>query len=421
LTGLAVVAAVFAIYSLVASRLDRLSVTAPIVFLVTGAILGPAGLGWLSLTLEAEPSTLLLELTLAILLFTDASTVSVRDAEEDARFPARLLVLGLPLTIVLGAVLAVLLFPTEGWAMAAVIGVILAPTDAALSLPLVTNTAIPARVRRILNIESGLNDGIATPFLTFFLAVAVAAEDLGSHNWALETVAGIGLAVVAAVVVGGLGGWLLARARRRGWTTAISEHLAVVALALLAYGASTAVGGNGFVAAFAAGIAFRTASGGGLREAAEFGETLGLFGSFLVWVLFGTAVAGPIIAQGLELEPILYAVLSLTVVRMLPVAIALFRSGLRPDTVALVGWFGPRGLASVVFGIIAFEALQGASLVADTLIVVVTWTIVLSVLAHGLSAGPLARLFARRMARASLDALELAQAPEPRQRRRGLA
>jgi NhaP-type Na+/H+ or K+/H+ antiporter len=421
LTGLAIVAAVFVTYALVSSRLDRLSVTAPIVFLVTGAILGPAGLGWLSLTLEAEPSTLLLELTLAILLFTDASTVSVGDAEEDARFPARLLLLALPLTIALGAVLAVLLFPAEGWAMAAVIAVILAPTDAALSLPLLANTAIPARVRRVLNIESGLNDGIATPFLTFFLAVAVAAEDLGSHNWALETVAGIGLAVASAILVGGIGGWLLARARRRGWTTTISEQLAVVALALLAYGASTAVGGNGFVAAFAAGIAFRTASGGGLREAAEFGETLGLFGSFLVWVLFGTAVAGPIIAHGLELEPILYAVLSLTGVRMLPVAIALFRSGLRPDTVALVGWFGPRGLASVVFGIIAFEALQGASLVADTLIVVVAWTVALSVLAHGLSAGPLARLFAGRIARASAGALELAQAPEPRQRRRGLA
>ena len=241
--------------------------------------------------------------------------MTVRDAEEDAVYPARLLAIGLPLTIALGAVAAILLFPDLGLPVAAVVATILAPTDAALGLPLVTNPIIPARVRRVLNVESGLNDGIATPFLTFFLAVAVSAEGVGESHWWFGAAVGIGLAILVAVLVGGVGGWLLARARAIGFASELSSELAIVALPVLAYGASVVIGGNGFVAAFGAGLAFRATSGGRFTEETEFGEALGTFGSFLVWVIFGAVLAGPVFAHGVHPQTIVYAVLSLTVVR----------------------------------------------------------------------------------------------------------
>jgi len=418
MTGLAIAAALFFAYTLLARWLDRWSVTAPFVLVLTGIAVGPAGLGLIQNAVDEQAGVTLAELTLAILLFTDAATVRLREAETDARVVGRLLAIGLPLTIVLGAVAGVVILPGLDWTIAAVLATILAPTDAALGLPLVSNPLIPARVRRVLNIESGLNDGIATPFLTFFLAVEVASET--HHNWALESAVELGLAVVAAVVVGGLGGWLLREAQRSGLTSGVSVQLAIVALALLAYGGSIAIGGNGFVAAFGAGIAFRQASNGTFVEASRFAEDLGLFGSFIVWLLFGIALAGPIVTGGFHPQVILYAILSLTVVRMIPVAIALFRSGFHPETVALIGWFGPRGLASVVFTFLALDTLRSVGPVPDLLVQVATWTVFLSVIVHGLSAGPLARLYARRIAVWGGGRFESMEITEPRQRRRGI-
>jgi len=417
LTGLALLAALFFAYALLASRLDRWSITAPVVLVLAGIVLGPAGTGSLQLSIGTQPGVTLAELALALLLFTDAATVRLREAEGEAVYPGRLLLIGLPLTIVLGAVACMLLFPTLGWPIAAVVGTILAPTDAALSLPLLSNPAIPVRIRHILNIESGLNDGIATPFLTFFLAVAAAAENVGTRHWVVESAVEIGLAVVTAVLVGGAGGWLLARARQRNLASKLSSELAIVALAMLAYGGSIAIGGNGFVAAFGAGIAFRESSGRRFLRASEFAENLGMFASFLVWVLFGAAIAGPVLALGPRPEVIAYALLSLTVVRMLPVAVSLLRSGFRPDTVAMIGWFGPRGLASVVFTLLAYETLHQASVPADDVVQIATWTVVLSIVAHGLSAGSLARIYGRRMASASPGVPERREVAEPRLRR----
>ena len=208
-------------------------------------------------------------------------------------------------------------------------GSILAPTDAALSLPVLLDRAIPVRIRRAINIESGLNDGIATPFVTLSLAIAVAEETAGSQHWLIVAGVEIALAIVVAIVVGGLGGRLAVEARRRGWASRASESLAVVALAIFAYAGATAIGGNGFVAAFGAGIAFRTATG--LAEpSVEFAESIGLAASYLVWLLFGVALAGPVVATGFDGAVIGYALLSLTIVRMVPVAIALVRARLRP-------------------------------------------------------------------------------------------
>jgi NhaP-type Na+/H+ or K+/H+ antiporter len=410
----------FVVYGLVASRLERSLITAPIFFVVTGLLLGPSAMGVLPSNLDSETTLLITELTLGVLLFADAATVRLREVEGDARLPVRLLLVGLPLTIALGTVAARLLFPEAGWAAAALIASILAPTDAALGLAVVTNPVVPARIRRALNVESGLNDGIATPFVTLFLSLLIAEEGLGSGHWAADAAKEIGLALVAAVAVGVLGGRLLVVVRRLSWTSAISEQLVVLALSLLAYVGAVAMGGNGFVAAFVGGLLFGAATSSRIHEPVEFTETVGLFASFFVWTVFGALFVGPVITGEIEPIAILYAVISLTLVRMLPVAAALTGVGLRRDTIAFMGWFGPRGLASVVFTLIALEELHSAGPAAHPILELATWTILLSVLAHGLSAGPLARVYGSHV-RGAEGISELVDVPEPRIRRRTIA
>jgi NhaP-type Na+/H+ or K+/H+ antiporter len=283
----------------------------------------------------------------------------------------------------------------------------------------VTNKAVPARIRRALNVESGLNDGIATPLVTLFIAVVAAEEGLGDTAWGLEALKQIGLAILAAVVVGYLGGKLLAFANEHGWTSAVSEQIAILALALLAYQGAVTVGGNGFIAAFAGGILFGAATRQRLAEPVEFTETLGLSGSFLVWSLFGALFVGELLTRDLSAQPIIYALLSLTVIRMVPVAIALIGTQLRPATVAFMGWFGPRGLASVVFTLLALEEIEqsgGGSMLLQT----VTWTILLSVVLHGISASPLAARYGASIAKAG-KVPEKAPAGEPQIRLHDLA
>ena len=416
----AVLIAVFVLYGLVATRLERWLITAPIFFVAAGAVLGSSGADLLPLDFDSETTLVITELTLGVLLFADAATVRLREVEGDARLPTRLLFVGLPLTIVLGTLVAKLLFPEARWAAAALIASILAPTDAALGLAVVTNPAVPARIRRALNVESGLNDGIATPFVTLFLILLASEAGLESGNWAAESAKEIGLALIAAGAIGFLGGRLFLVARRQGWTSDISEQLAVVGLALLAYVGAVAIGGNGFVAAFVGGLLFGATTTASTHAAVEFTETLGLYASFFVWVVFGALFVGPVITGHIDPLAILYAALSLTLVRMVPVAAALAGSGLRRDTVNFMGWFGPRGLASVVFMLVAVEALHEVGPISDTIAEIATWTILMSVVAHGLSAAPLARIYGRRV-RAAGDIPELAKAPEPRVRRRSLA
>ncbi len=412
---IAIIALVILGYTLLAARLDRLSVSGPMVLVTIGALLGPSVVGAVAAPVTSEPVQLLAEITLALLLFSDASSIGLQQAGSIAWVPGRLLAIGLPLTIGAGALVGWFMFPALGLGFALLMGSILAPTDAALSLPVLVDRAIPVRVRRAINIESGLNDGIATPFVTLFLAVVVAEQTSASQHWLADAAVEIALAVLVAIIVGGFGGRLIARARRLGWASTASESLAVVSLAILAYAGATTIGGNGFVAAFAAGVFYRTATAAA-EPSVEFADWLGLAGSYLVWLVFGIGFVGPLLAGGIDPAVLLYAVLSLTIVRMGPVALSMIGSHLRADTVALVGWFGPRGLASVVFLLVAFDAMGPAHPASLTLIHVVTGTVLMSVFLHGLSAGPLGALYGRRMATASAGTWELGQADEPQLR-----
>jgi NhaP-type Na+/H+ or K+/H+ antiporter len=351
------------------------------------------------------------EITLALLLFADSSTLSLRRLGKDALLPGRLLVIALPLIIFLGGLVAFVMFPGEGLGFALLIGAILAPTDAALGLPIFNNRRVPARIRLALNVESGLNDGIATPFVALFTALAVAEATNSLSNWLAGALVEIAIAIGVGAVIGTLGGWLLNGAMKRRLTSRLAGQFGVLMLAFLAYVGSLALGGNGFIAAFVGGMFFGYSTHHQRHQTVEFTETVGTTLSVFVWTIFGAYLIIPLFTSFNPMA-LLYAVLSLTVIRMLPVALSMLGMHFRRDTIVLMGWLGPRGLASVVFTLIAYESFLEAGRSNATLFAIAGWTILLSVFLHGLSALPLARWYANRLKTAAPAAPELAEAPE---------
>jgi len=410
-TGLAIFLGLVVVYGAVAVWLGRFSITMPIIFVVVGALMGPWGL------VTAKDAELLTEMTLALLLFADASTLDFRQVRDDARLPGRLLLIAMPLIIALGGLVAYGLFPGEGLGFALLLATILAPTDAALGLSIFNNPRVPVRIRRALNVESGLNDGIATPLIALFTAMALAYETHQGGGWLLSALGEIGIGVGVGVAAGLLGGWLFAAAVKRGWTATTGEQIGNLALALCAFWAAKALGGNGFVAAFVGGLLFGYATRERLHVATEFTETSGALLSLFVWTVFGANLVPPLL-QAFNPLALLYAVLSLTAIRMIPVAVSLIGARLRADTTLVMGWFGPRGLASVVFTLMAYESFHEAARTFDTLADTAAWTILLSVVLHGISAVPLANWYARRLETADAAAPELVALPELGIRRR---
>ena len=388
-TAVVLVAATIFAWGLISARLERADLTAPIVFVAVGAIL--AALGLIDISAAPENFKPLVEVTLVWVLFSDAARVRVPDIRNDLGCYVRLLGVGLPLTVAFGWVLAFWLVPGLDMWLALLVGAALAPTDAALGVPVVTNRLVPSRVRRLITVESGLNDGIATPLVVLAIAGAASVEGHAEAPGLGEALVELALGVVVGVAVGFVGGGLLRWARRRGWSAEEFVGIAVLALALGTYAGAVAVGGNGFVAAFCGGLAFGAAAGRrGPAEVVFLEQASGLV-SLLVWIVFGV-IAVPIVLNGVDLTTVLYAVLSLTLVRMLPVALVLVGAGLDRKTVLFIGWFGPRGLASLVFALLAVEELGPR---ADPAVVAIAITVFLSVLAHGLSAAPLAARYGR--------------------------
>jgi NhaP-type Na+/H+ or K+/H+ antiporter len=303
----------------------------------------------------------------------------------------RLLGIGLPLTIGLGVLLALALFNGMSIWLALLVGAALAPTDAALGAAIMVNPAIPARIRRLLNVESGLNDGIATPVVLIAVAGAGTSAGVGPG----EAVAELVLGVLIGAAVGGAGGFLVKVARSHHWAEGGFVGSAVLALAVCAYACALALHGNGFIAAFVGGLAFGAIGGRRSEGLVPFVEETGALLSLLVWLAFGIIAVVPALT-GLTWQTVLYAVGSLTVIRMAPVAVALAGSRLGGAAVALVGWFGPRGLASVVFALLALEDL--GQHVAGPAVSVIAFTVLLSVVVHGVTADPLARRYGQRHA-----------------------
>jgi NhaP-type Na+/H+ or K+/H+ antiporter len=390
----ALLAAFLLIYSAIAGRVERSLISGPIVFTGVGFILGPDVFGVLRINISGEGLRVLAELTLAMVLFTDAANADFGLVRRNLGLPERLLLIGLPLTIVLGFLAAAIVFPTLGILEMALLATILAPTDAALGKPVVINPAVPAVVREALNLESGLNDGICVPIVVLLLGLAVGTQIEGEPivHVARVVVEEIGIGIIVGLGLTWLTTLMLRFAQARGW---ISEHwveIPIVALAAACFAAAQAMGGSGFIACFVGGLLL---SGLGqshkeelLRGAEHMGEALAL----LTWVVFGAIVVARLI-DSVTWPAIIYAVLSLTVIRMLPVFLCLIGTRTSTSDKLFIGWFGPRGLATIVFAVLVLdEKLPGN----DAIILAAGWTVLLSVVAHGISANPLVRAIGTR-------------------------
>jgi sodium/hydrogen antiporter len=385
-------------WSVVSERLARWNITGPMVFTVFGFVLANSEWGLLGVSIKTPAIHLLAEVTLALLLFSDAARVNITALRRSIGVPARLLGIGLPLTVLLGTLAAAWLFKDFTWALAGFVAAALAPTDAALSAQLVNDQRIPIRVRRALNVESGLNDGIVTPLVIFTLAVVAGELGVSSGGQVASVVrplVELGIGIVVGVAIGLGSAILITFGSRRHWMLVGGRRLATLAAALSSFTVAITLDGNGFIAAFVAGIAFGWSLPKDLADASEIEELPELVGEVLglvVWFLFGAALV-PVALQYFSVWILLYAVLSLTVIRILPVAVALLGAHQSRSTVLFVGWFGPRGLASVVFALLAVEQLGESDLVGEA-VSAVTLTVLLSVILHGASASPLGRLYA---------------------------
>jgi len=383
---------VLVLFSTLSQPLSRCGVTSAMVFVTAGIVLGTAAPGPLSPAVDSTVVEHVTELALVFLLFTDAARLDLGLLRRSPGWPGRLLLIGLPLTLLLGLGVGLLLFPGLPLASVFLLSTMLCATDAALGQRVVDDTALPARVRESLTVESGLNDGIAVPFFLVSLDITMATlEGSVPSAVAAAVVEEIGLGAAAGLAVGGAGGYILRTARARDWLQREWVQPLTLAVALGAYAAAGTLGGSVFIAAFVGGMAFLLTGGSGTKDATRFTADTGSVLAAATWMVFG-AVAVLAALPYLSWAVLFYALLSLTVVRMLPVFLAMAGSGADWQTKAFMGWFGPRGLASVVFGLLAYERGIPA---AGTLLATVVTTVLLSVFAHGLSAGPLIAAYHR--------------------------
>ena len=387
-----VIAAFLIAYGLVSGRVEHSPLTGPMFFVGFGLLIGSEGLDVLDLSLDSQAVELLAEATLALLLFSDAVKIDVMRLRHDVALPSRMLAIGLPLAIGLGTLLAWALFDIPV-AVAALIAAILAPTDAALGQAVVSDEAVPLRVRQSLNVESGLNDGIALPAVTLFVALAADDDQFASAgSWLAFAAEQIGYGVLVGLAVGCGAGWLIGRASAAGWMEGVARQLAVLGVAVTAFTTALEVGGNGFIATFVAGLAMGTTATEACTHIEEFTTDLAELLATVSFIVFGAIVVGPALPE-LDWRVALYAVGSLVLVRPLAIAVSLLGSGIRKETVVFFGWFGPRGLASILFGISAVEHAHDVDL--GPVFTIMSWTVLLSIVAHGLTATPGAAAYGR--------------------------
>jgi NhaP-type Na+/H+ or K+/H+ antiporter len=380
-------------FAAISGRIAGTSITPAIVFTAVGMVVGVDALGLVEPSATGESLKLLAEATLTVVLFSDAARIDFGALRREVGFPARLLGIGLPLTVLAGFVVALVDLGGLAWPEALVLAVILAPTDAALGQAVVTLKRLPSRVRQSLNVESGLNDGICVPLFFIVLAVAQAEEGAIGGGHALELVAEkIGYGIVGGIVAGGAAALVLVRAHRRWPLDPVWFQVVPLAGAAFAFGLAEAVEGSGFIAAFVGGAVFGGIVRSQRAESASYLiEQTGAVLGAVTFLVFGAVLLTPALGD-VGWEILLYAVLSLTLIRMLPVAIALVGTGARRPTTAFVGWFGPRGLASIVFTLLLLE--EGGLPNDDVIVTTAFVTIGLSILAHGVTAAPFSRRYA---------------------------
>ncbi len=390
--GFVLIALAIFLYSLVSMRTENWPITPPMIFAGLGLVLGNFGFGLAPMHIESEVIHLIAEIALALVLFTDAARIRLPLLFKDHDLPVRLLALGMPLTIALGAVAAVLIFPGLTLWEAALLAAILAPTDAALGQAVVMSEHVPQRIRQALNVESGLNDGIALPVVLVFLCFALLEAGFGHEaDLVLFTVSQLVLGPIAGIVIGGIGGKLIDWAGKRGYIGGSFQGIAAISLAFLAFAGAELVGGNGFIAAFVAGLALGHFARGLSDFLLEFVEAEGEILILVVFFLFGATLL-PEALGALDWRVFAFAAFALTIMRMLPVSLSLLGTGLGWRSHLFLGWFGPRGLASILFVLLVVSA-EGELPGNDLILAVTMVTVALSIFAHGLTAAPAAAAY----------------------------
>ena len=383
-------------FGIISRRLRHTIITPPMVLVAFGFLLSKSTTVFTDLSPQSSDVSVLAGLTLVVILFTDAARIDIGLLRREHRLPIRLLTIGLPLTIILGIVTAKLIFPEFSLWQAAVLAANLAPTDIALGQSFVGNKDVPIKIRQALGVESGLNDGICLPF---FL-IAICGAELSGHTgslsyWIRFGILQIPMGIIVGVSVGYVGGLLIQRAVVRGWMSLSFERLSSIGLALFAYGFAELVGGNGFIAAFCGGLTFGSQYPKLCRSLLDFAETEGQLLTLLIFLTFG-ALFVPFAIENATPAIVLYSILSLTIIRMLPAFVSLIGTGLEFNTRLILGWFGPRGVASIVFVLILIR--ESTVPHGDQIAAIAVTTILISVFAHGITASPLALWYARQSA-----------------------
>lgn len=385
------------LFGLVSAVADRSPITAPMVFVAVGVLVGPLGFDLFETKLDSKAIKIIAEVTLVLILFTDASTIHLKALKNEYKIPLRLLCIGLPLTMIVGWALAVPMFPGESLWMVAIMAFVLSPTDAALGQAVVNNTRVPSLVRDSIEVESGINDGIALPPIMVCMAAltAAAGSSLDFAYWGSFAAKQIIFGVIIGALVGLVGGLLINFAVKRDWMESVFQRLASFSLAILSYALAEELGGNGFIAAFFGGLMLGTRTKIVRDRIQEFGEAEGQQLSLFVFLIFGLALV-PEAKPHWDGMALLYAVLSLTVIRMLPVAISLIGTKTNLVTVSFIGWFGPRGIASILYILIFVNEVGKKD--NERMLSVIVLTILISVFVHGLSAVPLSNLYGKYVA-----------------------
>ncbi len=379
-------------YGLFSKLSEKSVITAPMVFVAVGYIVSLfVGPNWREgiNALWVEP---IAQITLILVLFLDASTLNLKELLKDKQLPMRLLFVGLPITMVVGVLFAWLLFPGVNIWWLIILAIILSPTDAALGIAVVTSKLVPLRIRQTINVESGLNDGFALPPLLIAMAVlsGESGEGAGVAYWSMFTIKQFILGPLIGGLVGWIGGLMVEKASKNDWMNQTFQRLAALSIAILSYSLAELAGGNGFIAAFFAGMLLGTSTEHIRERIHEFGEAESQALVTFVFLLLGMIMI-PISIPFWNVNSFIYAILSLTVIRMAPVALSLTGTGLNRGTIAFIGWFGPRGIASVLYllMVVIEFGLTGMEQIAAT----ITLTVLLSVFLHGITAFPFSKLF----------------------------
>lgn len=391
LASVAIAAGGLLLFSLISVKIQGTIITAPMIFIIFGFLVGNGGFTIAEMDPGHSMIHFIAELTLIMVLFTDAARLDLKRLWNDHNLPMRMLIIGLPLVVVTGTIIAMQIFPALTLWEAALLAALLAPTDAALGQSVVSAKIVPVRIRQAINVESGLNDGIILPAVLLLAALAGSQSEISEASvWIRFGLLQVTLGPLVGVLAGYVGARMIDTMAERKWMNTSAQGLAILSLAMLTYALSELVGGNGFIATFIAGMMFGNIIRNRCTFLFEFMETEGQLLMLITFLIFGAAM----LPEGLHhLTPsvFLYAVLSLTIIRMFPIGISLIGAGLKLPTIAFLGWFGPRGLASILFVLLILDKSKVVH--HDELFTIIIITVALSALLHGITAAPFAKRY----------------------------